>query len=386
MPEVQSPAMGKFGEYPYPEIGPKEAAHIARIIKENIGDTIEQSEREKLAELLDHQGADSGAFRQKLTALNRYGLLKGRGTLHTTELADRLVEGDETVYYDMLDQVHLLKEAYDWSDGREIPFGHSRGYSRKNDPSTWRDFVRARIGIDEEFPSKLKTHYEEFLELLPEEPRDDAEQNYLDKEREFKYYIDKLENENTRQPAIQALKSKISSKRIPDKDPLIKIIEILEEERFPHYQEDFFRILHLLCRNNDLDRFGEDQRDQVIDFLYEKLDQYTQEGTIEDREGSIGQILDTLEVIFPADLVDQLWTLLTERLQKASERENDNLRRFAVRDLAARLMTGRDDVVTEFYETKQQEAEDELWDMMATTPDSDLQDDCEYILGRMDVL
>jgi hypothetical protein len=374
--------MGKFGGYPYPEIGPEEATKVIEVIKEQIGDTIEQTDREKLAKALGHQSADSGAFRQKLTALKRYNLLEGRGTLQTTELADRLVNGDDSVYREMLREVHLLNEAFDYFERR--PVSHSY---RKS----WDDFVEDVLQESGEYPSKLKEYYEEFLGLLPDEERSkarkqDGSDEYLDKEREFKYYTERLDNENTRGAAITALNRQLSSKKIPDEEPLDYILEVLREERYPESQTEFFNLLRTVCENNDLDRFEEDKRSEVIDFLYGRLQEYTDEGNYRNRENSVNEILDTLEILYPDDLIDVWWDLLTSRLIEGANESNNSLRRFAYRDLTNRLVSGRDDIVNEFFETKVDKAEDDLWETMAATDNENLRDDCQRILGKIGVL
>jgi len=374
--------MGKFGGYPYPEIGPEEATEIIKVIKEKIGETIEQSNREKLAKELDHQSADSGAFRQKLTALKRYNLLEGRGTLHTTELADRLINGDDSVYREMLKEIHLLNMAFDYFDGREPSYNYSK---------SWSGFVDEQLQVSGEFPPKLKNHYKEFLELLPDEERkkvreQEKSDEYLDKEREFKYYTQRLDNENTRAAAIDALDRRLSSKKIPDEEPLDYILEVLREERYPDSQTEFLDLLRTICENNDLDRFQEDKRSEVIEFLYKRLQEYTAEENYKDRKNSVDEILDTLEILYPDDLIDVWWNLLTSRLREGANESNRDLRRFAYRELINRLVSGRDDIVNEFFETKVNEAEDDLWEIMASTDNKKLQDDCQRILRNIGVL
>lgn len=382
--------MGKLAGYPYPEIGPTEAAKIAETIKGKIGDKLEKNDREKLADILGHQSADSGAFRQKLTALKRYGLLEGRGTLHTTELADRLVEGDESVYRDMLEEVYLLNEAYKWFNGRNpgstVFTTNSVWRKDKSQTKTWDVFLKEVIGTNAEVPSKLEGHYKEFVDLIPSGSHQEEPIEYLDKEREYEYYIKKLNNPNTRGPAVDALKTKLQSKKIPDSEPLDKVLNILRGEQYPEYQDQFYQLLKIICSTNDIDRFEEDKRDEVIDFLYNRLRRYSQGENITDRGNSRELILNTLEVLSPDDLVDELWDLLINRLQQGIRQSNEEMRKFANRELANRLLSGRDDIVFEFYENKADEAEDRLWEIMSSTNDEELQEDCESLLGKMGVL
>jgi hypothetical protein len=178
----------------------------------------------------------------------------------------------------------------------------------------------------------------------------------------------------------------LSSKKIPDEEPLDYILEVLREERYPESQTEFFNLLRTVCENNDLDRFEEDKRSEVIDFLYGRLQEYTDEGNYRNRENSVNEILDTLEILYPDDLIDVWWDLLTSRLIEGANESNNSLRRFAYRDLTNRLVSGRDDIVNEFFETKVDKAEDDLWETMAATDNENLRDDCQRILGKIGVL
>ena len=78
--------MPKLGSLYYPTIGVTEAADIARGIERDFKGSI------TTAGLASHlsMAESGGAFSDKLTALNRYGLVSGRGTLTVSALGQRL--------------------------------------------------------------------------------------------------------------------------------------------------------------------------------------------------------------------------------------------------------------------------------------------------------
>ena len=78
--------MGKIGAYKYPEHDIETAIDIVERIH-NKGIT----KQEVLAEELGHSSNKSGAFRNKLTSLRRYGLVGSRGDVSLSNLANKIV-------------------------------------------------------------------------------------------------------------------------------------------------------------------------------------------------------------------------------------------------------------------------------------------------------
>lgn len=106
--------MGSIGQYKYPDHTIDEAIDIVEIINdENLTD------KEVLATRLDHKTADSGAYRNKLTTLRRYGLIPQRGDIALTRLAERIVMPDpatnerEQAIGEAVENVDLLARLYD---------------------------------------------------------------------------------------------------------------------------------------------------------------------------------------------------------------------------------------------------------------------------------
>lgn len=372
--------MGKLGRYQYPDIGPEQATSIVRTIDENIGDTLDKGNREELATLLGHEDADSGAFKQKLTALKRYGLLEGRGKLSTTELADQVVANDQKVYREMLENVPLLDAAYDQFGGEPV------------ESPAWESFLEEEAGVEsgsDEIPgaSRVRKFYLEFVQLIPDEQAGEESSEFLDKEQDFDYYVGKLDNPHTRKPAFDALDRNLSEKRLADAEPLDEVLEWIREDEYPDHRSEMFRLLGTICYYNDLGRLSSQKRSEVIELLYKKQDELSQPEKYDERP--LREVLSMLEEFHPDDLVERWWALLLKRLKQGVKDSDPNVRMFARNDLADRLLiVGRssEDVAREFYDELADEAEDTLWGMMAETSDEALRRDCEYLLEKMDVL
>jgi hypothetical protein len=364
--------MGQIGRFTYPEIGPREAAEVLQVIRGEIGETIQQEDRERLADLLGHESADSGAFKQKLSALKKYGLLKGRGSLQTTPLANRLIHNTGDAFEEMLNNVDILNHAYKHFKGEKVQ------------RSEWENFLEETVGLQEGVDEisgseKLYEIYLEFVGLI----QTDAEE-YLDKKREFNYYIEKLDNPNTRDPAIQALNTNLRERRLPDEEPLQVILDFVREEEYPDHLSEFYELLRIICENNRLDR---KHREEIEDLLYEKLDIYTSEEYIGKRKNSQKTILNIQEELKPKNIVDEWWDLLLQKLVEGNEIPNNDMRDFVRHELSNRLMVKDTEIRREFYDTKADEAEDKLWDLMAEAEGShNLKEDCEFLLQRLGVL
>lgn len=368
--------MGKIGEYRYPEIGPEEATSIIHTVKNNIGDTVEKNDREKLANLLGHEDAESGAFKQKLAALKQYNLLEGRGTLGTTELADRAVDGESSVYKEMLNHVHLLNRAFNYFDGEPVGRPEWESYLEQH--------TRIGEGVDDiPAANKIRNIYLEFVRLIPEDSPGEDSEDVLDKEREFDYYVKKLDNDKTREPALDALTSKLKEKRLPDADPLDTLLEFIREAKYPDHQSDFFYLLRVICEKNDLDHLN--RREEVVKLLYDRMEKYSEHHNVANNQRSLSYILDTLQVLHPEDLVSQWWDLYMDRLREGAELPNEDMRKFAKSQLADRLMRGRDEFTQEFYEEFADDAEDKLWTTMAEAEEERLREDCKWTLNTMGV-
>lgn len=364
--------MGKIGRYTYPEIGPKEAETIVQRIRSDFGETITKEDREDLAVMIGHESADSGAFKQKLSALKKYGLLKGRGNLQTSELADRLIQNNRSTYREMLDNVELLNAAYNHFNGKPVKQPEWESYLEK--------YTGLKEGVEEIRGSeKLRDIYQEFVYQIPSE----EETKVLDKERDFNYYIEKLGNPNTRQLAINALRSNLRSKRLPDDEPVDVILEYIRDETYPEQLSDFYDLLRVICRQNDL---LPKKENQVVGLLYEKLDKYTAVEHIGKYQDSREIILDILEQLRPEGIVDKWWDLLIQTLIEGNEIPNKEMRYFATRRLSERLMVNDTEIRKEFFNRRADKAEDELWNLMAKSANDNLLEDCEYLLNRMDVL
>lgn len=370
--------MGQLGRFRYPEIGPFEAENIIDLIISTFGDRIDKEDREDLADLLGHEDASSGAFKQKLTALKRYGLLEGRGTLGTTELAEKLRSNGPDVYMEMLRQVRILYEGYEYFDGQPV------------EKPEWESFLERKTNIQEgvdDIPeaSKLRSIYLEFIQKLGSESIQSSDKDFLDKEREFYYYVEKLDNPNTRELALDALMSKLRSKQLPDSEPLDVLLEFIRDNEYPNQLPEFYFLLLVICRNNDLDGLEEGKRAEVIDLLYDRMMYYSNPDQISQNKESLDHILDTLEQIEPDDLVLKWIDLLITSLKEGAESNNDDLRRFAHNDLAERL-TNRDNPITrEFYEHHCDETEDEIWNIISESKSDKLRNDSEIVLRRMGV-
>lgn len=77
--------MGKIGNYEYPEHSIEECAQIVETI-----DEFDITKQDLLADKLGHSSPDSGAFRNKITSLKRYGLITGRGGINLSQTAERI--------------------------------------------------------------------------------------------------------------------------------------------------------------------------------------------------------------------------------------------------------------------------------------------------------
>ena len=77
--------MGKIGNYEYPQHNIEECAQIVDTI-----DEYDITKQDLLAEKLGHNSPKSGAFRNKITSLRRYGLLSGRGDISLTATAEKI--------------------------------------------------------------------------------------------------------------------------------------------------------------------------------------------------------------------------------------------------------------------------------------------------------
>lgn len=77
--------MGSIGNYKYPQHTIEECAEIVETINE-----FDITKQDLLADKLGHSSPQSGAFRNKLTSLKRYGLLSGRGGVNLTSIAERI--------------------------------------------------------------------------------------------------------------------------------------------------------------------------------------------------------------------------------------------------------------------------------------------------------
>lgn len=384
--------MGKIGPHEYPDIDPEEALSITKTILDHFGDKIEQEEREKLAGILGHEGADSGAFRNKLTALKRYGLFDGRGTLEATELADLAMDEESDLYRPMLQNIDIINDAYTFFDGQPVPM------------SDWIDYlenIESGTGLDRTEATKLRRIYLKFVERVPIREPSKTPKETLDIEREFEYYIDKLENPNTRDAALNALKSRLSSKRLPGPGPLDKVIQLIKNEKYPDSQTDLFYLLKLISENNVLEQWNVDVGDtllepsgndinnkyqEVVEILNRKLWYYSDPNKVEINRELLNTILKIQEVLRPEDLVENWWKLLTTRIMNRAEHSGYHFKKFISDDLSARLLTGNDSISNEFYEDYSEQAEDQLWQLMSEAEDEDIINECERILEMMGVI
>ena len=372
--------MGKLGRYQHPDIGPEQSTSIVRTIDENIGDTLDKGDREELATLLGHDDADSGAFKQKLTALKRYGLLEGRGKLSTTELAGRVVGDDQGVYREMLENVPLLDTAYEQFDGEPV------------ESLAWRSFLEEEAGIEggaDEIPgaSRLRDIYLEFVRLIPDEQTSEESTELLDKERDFDYYIEKLDNPNTRKPAFDALNRNLSEKKLADAEPLKVVLKWIQEDKYPDNRAEVFRLLRTICQNNKLERLNSGKQDEVVELLYRKQDALSDPENYDYKP--LKYILDILEIIHPDDIVETWWELLLRRLKDGDEASSWEVSDFALGELGNRLLDKRgtnNEISIEFYEDLSDDAENTVWELMAEDENETLQEDCEFLLEKMDVL
>ena len=115
--------MGKIGPYEYPDVGVLTALEVVETIVKEKTEKIET-----LAAKLGHANANSGGFRAKLAACQRYGFLLGKSTsLNVSSLAKRLVHPkDENERSQLLGQailnVELFRRIHD-KVGISIPSG-----------------------------------------------------------------------------------------------------------------------------------------------------------------------------------------------------------------------------------------------------------------------
>jgi hypothetical protein len=115
--------MGKIGPYEYPDVGVLTALEVVETIVKEKTEKIET-----LATKLGHANANSGGFRAKLAACQRYGFLLGKSTsLNVSSLAKRLVHPkDENERSQLLGQailnVDLFRRIHD-KVGTSIPSG-----------------------------------------------------------------------------------------------------------------------------------------------------------------------------------------------------------------------------------------------------------------------
>jgi hypothetical protein len=114
--------MGTMAEYEYPDITVSQAVDIIRVIEEK---NIERLD--VLANSVGHQGPSAykgGAFRAKLSALNRYGFLVGKQSeLHLSDLAKQIVhprssgEKDEAIWRAAM-SIPILKKVHEKLKGK----------------------------------------------------------------------------------------------------------------------------------------------------------------------------------------------------------------------------------------------------------------------------
>lgn len=108
--------MGSLGSYKYPEHTIDQAFQMVKTIDEN-----NISKQELLAEELGHSSPDSGAFRNKLTSLRRYGLINKRGEITLSRIAkDALRPGPDMTQEEALgravENVDFLSMLYKEND------------------------------------------------------------------------------------------------------------------------------------------------------------------------------------------------------------------------------------------------------------------------------
>lgn len=110
--------MGKIGKYEYPQHDIEECADIIETV-----DEYEITKQELLATKLGHENPDSGAFRNKITSLRRYGLISGRGGVTLTSVAERIANpapntnDKRKAMGEAADNVALLSRLFDRLDG-----------------------------------------------------------------------------------------------------------------------------------------------------------------------------------------------------------------------------------------------------------------------------
>jgi hypothetical protein len=112
--------MGKIGNYEYPDHTIEESTELVETISDN-----EISKQDLLADKLGHSSEKSGAFRNKLTSLKRYGLMAGRGGVNLSQHAEKIAnpapgtdERKEAMGRAWLN-VDLFSKLYDRLDGEQ---------------------------------------------------------------------------------------------------------------------------------------------------------------------------------------------------------------------------------------------------------------------------
>jgi hypothetical protein len=115
--------MGEIDGYKYPGLDSEEAINIADVLVNQHGGEVKSEET--FAQDIGHSSAKSGAYKQKIADVRKWGLLPSRG-LEATELAFRLAnpessESERRARFEMYQNIRLLEQLYDHLDGREPP-------------------------------------------------------------------------------------------------------------------------------------------------------------------------------------------------------------------------------------------------------------------------
>lgn len=159
--------MGTLNSYKYPEHDIEKCVEITETIH-NRGIT----QPELLANQLGHKSAESGAFKNKLTSLRRYGLINGSGDISLTPLAEKIVAPKpssnerENAIAEAVTNVDLLGQLYErldyeppdediWYDLVEITGAERAEAQEKSDDiqelyETGLSYVRAAQDSDKE--------------------------------------------------------------------------------------------------------------------------------------------------------------------------------------------------------------------------------------------
>lgn len=153
-----------------PTLEIERAENIVRTILNRYDGKVTPTTEDELAQDLDHNSANSGAFRSKLADLRKYNFLDGWGDKQLTPLGRKLVDNKQRVARTVINDNVLFKTAHDHFD-TSLP-----------DETEWDKFVeRQEIDLNDSDKRQARKTYNSLIKQLPKQNEDPFPEEYFDK-------------------------------------------------------------------------------------------------------------------------------------------------------------------------------------------------------------